>query len=650
MTALKTAGRGRRGGVVEKNDDSEWDCDSEDNRGGQHEPVSKKNPKTPKNVPENEKEGEKEDAQNKDTDKNMNITTTDEDEDEEEEEEEEEEETSTRENNAVRIGEEGEEKENREEGNTTTEIKTAPPTSTSNINNNNNNNTTTTTTKSSKEGEVEGSQRRKRGRPKKNDVYESVLQYERRLQEEKEKRGAMRALLEAAEEDTDDHIQKKGKKMTATTTMNGNKKSLCNTDVVNDIHNNINTTNGDVKEEYQLKGGPDISGIEKLAADALDNILPNASESERMAHIKAFMMRGANGIIQGMNGQATASQTLQQEKQQEEKNEKSHISPGKDYTRLLEAKRKNLSKKQPGKRKEGNVLDDTDISPEQANLHKTYKEALQRMRQENVRKSREQKHPSSKNSNVLNTVAMAQYKLREKNLAAAVLSASKEAKRRESSLVQGKLQKNLQQQLQQQLWQQQELSSFPQKQEEFKKLLSLQQLGSQVGLQSQPQFNANAGLSSLLAGGQGGLLGGGTELNQLTQNLLMQNYVNMAAMNLLNGPGLNSAGLDGAGISAGFSAPPPNISSSKKMNNSSSTKKSARGGDRDMSSSVFMTSVNSAAFKKHVGVIIEEHVKKVRKKIALKLELSEAAIEKELKLLEDGKELHAAFCSLLSSF
>ena len=627
MTALKTAGRGRRGGVVEKNGDSECDCDSEDNRGGQNAPVSKKNP-TPKSVPENEKEGEKEDAQNKDTDKNMNTTKTDEDEEETSE-------TSTRENNAVRIGEEGEEKEDREEGNTTTEIKTAPPTSNSNINNNN----TTTTTKSSKEGEVEGSQRRKRGRPKKNDVYESVLQYERRLQEEKEKRGAMRALLEAAEEDTDDHIQKKGKKMTATTTMTGSKKTLCNTDVVNDIHNNINTTNGDVKEEYQLKGGPDISGIEKLAADALDNILPNASESERMAHIKAFMMRGANGIIQGMNGQATASQTLQQEKQQQEKNEKSHISPGKDYTRLLEAKRKNLSKKQPGKRKEGHVLDDTDISPEQANLHKTYKEALQRMRQENVRKSREQKHPSSK---------MAQYKLREKNLAAAVISASKEANRQESSLVQGKLQKNLQQQLQQQLRQQQELSSFPQKQEEFKKLLSLQQLGSQVGLQSQPQFNANAGLSSLLAGGQGGLLGGGTELNQLTQNLLMQNYVNIAAMNLLNG--LNSAGLDGAGISAGFSAPPPNIFSSKKMNNSSSTKKSARGGDRDMSSSVFMTSVNTAAFKKHIGVIIEEHVKKVRKKIALKLELSEAAIEKELKLLEDGKELHAAFCSLLSSF
>ena len=632
MTALKTAGRGRRGGVVEKNGDSECDCDSEDNRGGQNAPVSKKNP-TPKSVPENEKEGEKEDVQNKDTDKNMNTTKTDED--EEEEEEEETSETSTRENNAVRIGEEGEEKEDREEGNTTTEIKTAPPTSNSNINNNN----TTTTTKSSKEGEVEGSQRRKRGRPKKNDVYESVLQYERRLQEEKEKRGAMRALLEAAEEDTDDHIQKKGKKMTATTTMTGSKKTLCNTDVVNDIHNNINTTNGDVKEEYQLKGGPDISGIEKLAADALDNILPNASESERMAHIKAFMMRGANGIIQGMNGQATASQTLQQEKQQQEKNEKSHISPGKDYTRLLEAKRKNLSKKQPGKRKEGHVLDDTDISPEQANLHKTYKEALQRMRQENVRKSREQKHPSSK---------MAQYKLREKNLAAAVISASKEANRQESSLVQGKLQKNLQQQLQQQLRQQQELSSFPQKQEEFKKLLSLQQLGSQVGLQSQPQFNANAGLSSLLAGGQGGLLGGGTELNQLTQNLLMQNYVNIAAMNLLNG--LNSAGLDGAGISAGFSAPPPNIFSSKNMNNSSSTKKSARGGDRDMSSSVFMTSVNTAAFKKHIGVIIEEHVKKVRKKIALKLELSEAAIEKELKLLEDGKELHAAFCSLLSSF
>ena len=66
-------------------------------------------------------------------------------------------------------------------------------------------------------------------------MYESVLQYERRLQEEKEKLGAMRALLEAAEEDTDDHIQKKGKKMTATTTMNGNKKSFCNTDVVNEI-------------------------------------------------------------------------------------------------------------------------------------------------------------------------------------------------------------------------------------------------------------------------------------------------------------------------------------------------------------------------------------------------------------------------------
>ena len=58
-----------------------------------------------------------------------------------------------------------------------------------------------------------------------------------------------------------------------------------------------------------------------------------------MAHIKAFMMRGANGIIQGMNGQATASQTLQQEKQQEE-NEKSHISPGKDYTRLFRSKAK----------------------------------------------------------------------------------------------------------------------------------------------------------------------------------------------------------------------------------------------------------------------------------------------------------------------
>ena len=157
----------------------------------------------------------------------------------------------------------------------------------------------------------------------------------------------MRVLLEAAEKDDTDgarHIQKKAK---TTTTSNGNKKTSLNNAVdVNDAH--TKATNGSVdKEDEQLRGRPDITGIEKLAADALNNILPNASMSERMAHINTFMNKGASGN----NGQTKASQKGQQGKQQQElnKNDKNLVASGKDYSRLLEEKLNELSKKKPEK-------------------------------------------------------------------------------------------------------------------------------------------------------------------------------------------------------------------------------------------------------------------------------------------------------------
>jgi hypothetical protein len=462
-------------------------------------------------------------------------------------------------------------------------------------------------------------------------VFEDVFEDERRAQEEKDRREAMRVLLEAVEKDDTDgarHIQKKAK---TTTTSNGNKKTSLNNAVdVNDAH--TKATNGGVdKEDEQLRGRPDITAIEKLAADALNNILPNASTSERMAHINTFMNKGASGN----NGQTKASQKGQQDKQQQElnKNDKNLVAPGKDYSRLLEEKRNELSKKKPEKekRKRDDIVEDADISVEQSTLHKTYKEALQRMREENVRKSRDQKQPSIKSkSTALNAVTAAQVKLQKKNVAAAA-AAAKEASRQQHVLAQQQ--------------KQQHASFLPQTQEELKNLLFLQQIQSQVALQTQPQVNINAALLHLLlAGGQGSIPSiGGMDLNQPIQNLLAPNLLNMSAAHLSNGNGLHGGG--GAGMSGTDFAVPPSRSS-QKMNNSSSNKKeegSRKGADH--SSSILMPSVNATAFKKRIRVVVDELMKKIRKKIALKLALSEAGIEKELNLLESGSELHSSLCS-----
>ncbi|CAL6425093.1 unnamed protein product [Bathycoccus prasinos] len=558
-----------------------------------------------------------EEEEEKNTTPNKNASTLKE-EKEEQEEEYSNKETATREDDGAGSSEE-------EEGNTIAVETDAPPREFKD-------NATITKSKLLSEGsEREGSQRKKRGRPRKNDVFEDVFEDERRAQEEKDRREAMRVLLEAAEKDDTDgarHIQKKAK---TTTTSNGNKKTSLNNAVdVNDAH--TKATNGGVdKEDEQLRGRPDITAIEKLAADALNNILPNASTSERMAHINTFMNKGASGN----NGQTKASQKGQQDKQQQElnKNDKNLVAPGKDYSRLLEEKRNELSKKKPEKekRKRDDIVEDADISVEQSTLHKTYKEALQRMREENVRKSRDQKQPSIKSkSTALNAVTAAQVKLQKKNVAAAA-AAAKEASRQQHVLAQQQ--------------KQQHASFLPQTQEELKNLLFLQQIQSQVALQTQPQVNINAALLHLLlAGGQGSIPSiGGMDLNQPIQNLLAPNLLNMSAAHLSNGNGLHGGG--GAGMSGTDFAVPPSRSS-QKMNNSSSNKKeegSRKGADH--SSSILMPSVNATAFKKRIRVMVDELMKKIRKKIALKLALSEAGIEKELNLLESGSELHSSLCS-----
>lgn len=61
---------------------------------------------------------------------------------------------------------------------------------------------------------------------------------------------------------------------------------------------------------------------------------------------------------------------------------------------------------------------------------------------------------------------------------------------------------------------------------------------------------------------------------------------------------------------------------------------------------MLMPSVDAVALKRNIGFVIDEQVKTIRKKIALKFELSEAAAEKELNLLENRNALHAALCSL----
>ncbi|CAL6414510.1 unnamed protein product [Bathycoccus prasinos] len=558
-----------------------------------------------------------EEEEEKNTTPNKNASTLKE-EKEEQEEEYSNKETATREDDGAGSSEE-------EEGNTIAVETDAPPREFKD-------NATITKSKLLSEGsEREGSQRKKRGRPRKNDVFEDVFEDERRAQEEKDRREAMRVLLEAVEKDDTDgarHIQKKAK---TTTTSNGNKKTSLNNAVdVNDAH--TKATNGGVdKEDEQLRGRPDITAIEKLAADALNNILPNASTSERMAHINTFMNKGASGN----NGQTKASQKGQQDKQQQElnKNDKNLVAPGKDYSRLLEEKRNELSKKKPEKekRKRDDIVEDADISVEQSTLHKTYKEALQRMREENVRKSRDQKQPSIKSkSTALNAVTAAQVKRQKKNVAAAA-AAAKEASRQQHVLAQQQ--------------KQQHASFLPQTQEELKNLLFLQQIQSQVALQTQPQVNINAALLHLLlAGGQGSIPSiGGMDLNQPIQNLLAPNLLNMSAAHLSNGNGLHGGG--GAGMSGTDFAVPPSRSS-QKMNNSSSNKKeegSRKGADH--SSSILMPSVNATAFKKRIRVVVDELMKKIRKKIALKLALSEAGIEKELNLLESGSELHSSLCS-----
>ncbi|CAL6433932.1 unnamed protein product [Bathycoccus prasinos] len=558
-----------------------------------------------------------EEEEEKNTTPNKNASTLKE-EKEEQEEEYSNKETATREDDGAGSSEE-------EEGNTIAVETDAPPREFKD-------NATITKSKLLSEGsEREGSQRKKRGRPRKNDVFEDVFEDERRAQEEKDRREAMRVLLEAVEKDDTDgarHIQKKAK---TTTTSNGNKKTSLNNAVdVNDAH--TKATNGGVdKEDEQLRGRPDITAIEKLAADALNNILPNASTSERMAHINTFMNKGASGN----NGQTKASQKGQQDKQQQElnKNDKNLVAPGKDYSRLLEEKRNELSKKKPEKekRKRDDIVEDADISVEQSTLHKTYKEALQRMREENVRKSRDQKQPSIKSkSTALNAVTAAQVKRQKKNVAAAA-AAAKEASRQQHVLAQQQ--------------KQQHASFLPQTQEELKNLLFLQQIQSQVALQTQPQVNINTALLHLLlAGGQGSIPSiGGMDLNQPIQNLLAPNLLNMSAAHLSNGNGLHGGG--GAGMSGTDFAVPPSRSS-QKMNNSSSNKKeegSRKGADH--SSSILMPSVNATAFKKRIRVVVDELMKKIRKKIALKLALSEAGIEKELNLLESGSELHSSLCS-----
>ena len=245
-----------------------------------------------------------EEEEEKNTTPPKKNASTQKEEKEEQEEEYSNKETATREDD-LRAGSSEE-----EEGNTIAVETDAPPREFKD-------NATITKSKLLSEGSKrEGSQRRKRGRPRKSDVFEDVLEDERRAQEEKDRREAMRVLLEAAKKDDTDgarHIQKKAK---TTTTSNSNKKTSLNNAVdVNDAH--TKATNGGVdKEDEQFRGRPDITGIEKLAADALNNILPNASTSERMAHINTFMNKGASGN----NGQTKASQKVQQYKKQQELN------------------------------------------------------------------------------------------------------------------------------------------------------------------------------------------------------------------------------------------------------------------------------------------------------------------------------------------
>ena len=441
----------------------------------------------------------------------------------------------------------------------------------------------------------------------------------------------MQVLLEATKEDLDDNhrVQKKAKTKATSTKSASTKDSAEMNDTKKKKEKEKITSGGAIEEVEQPRGRQEISGIEKLATDALNNILPN----ERTVNITAN---------KAANEQAKAGQKVRQDKKQIEKSDKNLVAPGRDYSRLLQVKRNNLRKKQPEKQKENVIVDNTDVSPEEVFLHKTYIEALQRMRRENVRKVRDHKQPLSKNSDAaLDAVASAKDKKQSKDLApTAAAIATDEVAKRETIKQQAALAYQLKQlqQLQQiqQLHQQQQLRQQQQIQQQRQQLNSsyLSQIQSQAAL-----------LPLLMGGGQGATPGfGGMEVNQIFQNLLGQNNVNMNAANGFQKFNWDSnQGGDIGKSGANLSVPPSennNRSSSKMMNSSPKRKRAGN------SSSMLVPSVDAVALKRNIGFIIDEQVKTIRKKIALKFVHSEAAAEKELNLLENRNALHAALCTL----
>ena len=428
----------------------------------------------------------------------------------------------------------------------------------------------------------------------------------------------MRALLEATKEDSDDthRMQKKAKTKTTSTKSASTIDSAEMNDTKKKKKEKI-ISGGAIEEVEQPRGRQENSGIEKLVADASNNILPN----ERNVNITA------NKVA---NEQAKAGQKVRQDKKRKEEQEKSDknlVAPGRDYSRLLQVKRNHLKKKQPEKQKVNVIVDNNDVSTDEVFLHKTYKEALQRMRRENVRKVRDHKQPLSKNNDAaLDAVARAKDKMQSKDLAPTADDiAADEAAKRERSRQQVALAYQLKQlQHIQQIQQQQQQLSYS----------YLSQIRSQAAL-----------LPLLMGGGQGVIPGsGGMEVNQIFQNLLGQNNVNMNAVNRFQKFNWDSnQGGDIGKSGANLSVPPSennNRSSSKMMNSSPKRKRDGN------SSSMLVPSVDAVALKRNIGFVIDEQMKTIRKKIALKFALSEAAVEKEFNLLENRNALHAALCSL----
>jgi len=155
----------------------------------------------------------------------------------------------------------------------------------------------------------------------------------------------MRVPLEATKEDSDDNhrIQKKAKTKATSTKSASTKDSaeMNDTKKKKKKEKEKITSGGAIEEVEQPRGRQEISGIEKLVADALNNILPN----ERTVNITAN---------KAANERAKAGQKVRQDKKQKEEQEKSDKilgAPGRDYSRLLQVKQNNLKKKQPENRK-----------------------------------------------------------------------------------------------------------------------------------------------------------------------------------------------------------------------------------------------------------------------------------------------------------